>query len=127
MVHVQRAISAKVTSLDFLAHELDLVGLLASRSPPKLVHRTTPVSVYWNTHHDIDLRRHSATLGSDWSHSGNDGYSRRPAYLRPKKLNIAITMTTAPTSQMILFMISLLLLGETRTSGGDAGRSAFAS
>ena len=39
-------------------------------------------------------------------------------YLSPKKLNIAITMTTAPTSQMILFMTYLLVAWETRASDG---------
>lgn len=37
-----------------------------------------------------------------------------PPYRRPKKLKIAKTTTTAPTSQMILFMISLLLLSKVR-------------
>jgi hypothetical protein len=34
-------------------------------------------------------------------------FGRRPFYRRPKKLSIAITMTTAPTSQIMLFTISL--------------------
>lgn len=54
-----------------------------------------------------------------------DGHRPRRVYRRPKKLNIAITMTTAPTSQMILFMIVLLLPGEARASGGVCGPTSL--
>lgn len=51
--------------------------------------------------------------------------TRVSAQRRPKKLKIAITMTTAPTSQMMLFMISLLLPGEARDSGGERGPTSL--
>lgn len=54
-----------------------------------------------------------------------DWYAR-PPQRRPKKLKIAITMTTAPTSQMILFIISLLLPGKPAPLAENAGRPAFA-
>lgn len=51
--------------------------------------------------------------------------TRVSAQRRPKKLKIAITMTTAPTSQMMLFMISLLLPGKARASGGERGPTSL--
>ena len=53
------------------------------------------------------------------------GQNPRRTYRRPKKLNIAITMTTAPTSQMMLFIIVLLLPWEARASGGERGPTSL--
>ncbi|PZV38913.1 hypothetical protein B5V02_08845 [Mesorhizobium kowhaii] len=54
------------------------------------------------------------------------GQSSRRTYRRPKKLNITNTMTTAPTSQMMLFMISLRLLREPAPLAQNADRPAIA-
>lgn len=61
------------------------------------------------------------------SFAGHCGFWDSAGYRRPRKLNIAITITTAPMSQMILFIISLLSPGEARSSlVEEADRPVFA-